>query len=249
MEKPPPSRGPGALPSPLEFELWGILAYSYAKVSQCSFYFAMHLPRSLRLLLLPLAFFCLAPAIIRAGAASDAKADLALCIDEVASALRERAAQSDLVNLLDTLVDKHFAFATTTRLAVGPAWRDFTPEQQSRAIYLFSRIVIRTYADRLGGDTGPRVTYGQPAELKAGRVEIPTTAVAGGQTYSVAYRLEIDKASSPSRWRIYDVVAEGVSLIANYRSQFDPIVKKSGPTGLLETLEAKLAEQASAVKG
>ncbi len=208
----------------------------------------MHLLRSLRLLLLPLAFACLAPAIVRADAASEARAALALGIDEVAAALRERPAQGDLVNLLDTLVDKHFAFATTTRLAVGPAWRDFTPEQQSRAIYLFSRIVIRTYADRLGGDAGPRVSYGQPAELKAGRVEIPTTAVTGGQTYSVAYRLELDKASAPARWRVYDVVAEGVSLIANYRSQFDPIVKKSGPAGLLETLETKLAEQASAVK-
>jgi phospholipid transport system substrate-binding protein len=208
----------------------------------------MHLLRSIRVLLLPVAFACLAPAITRADAASDAKAALSLGIDEVASALRERPAASDLVNLLDTLVDKHFAFATTTRLAVGPAWRDFTPEQQNRAIYLFSRIVIRTYVDRIDGDTGPRVNYGQPVELRAGRVEVPTTAVTGGQTYSVTYRLELDKASASARWRVYDVVAEGVSLIANYRSQFDPIVKKSGPVGLLETLEIKLAEQASSPK-
>ncbi|MEO0055672.1 MAG: hypothetical protein RLZZ50_1619, partial [Verrucomicrobiota bacterium] len=139
----------------------------------------MHLLRSIRVLLLPVAFACLAPAITRADAASDAKAALSLGIDEVASALRERPAASDLVNLLDTLVDKHFAFATTTRLAVGPAWRDFTPEQQNRAIYLFSRIVIRTYVDRIDGDTGPRVNYGQPVELRAGRVEVPTTAVTG----------------------------------------------------------------------
>ncbi len=208
----------------------------------------MHLLRRIRFLLLPLAFACLVPAISRADGASEARSALALAIDEVAAALRERPAQGDLVNLLDTLVDKHFAFATTTRLAVGPAWRDFASEQQTRAIYLFSRIVIRTYADRIGGDTGPQVTYGQAVELRAGRVEIPTTAITGGQTYSVAYRLELEKASSPARWRIYDVVAEGVSLIANYRSQFDPIVKKSGPAGLLDTLEAKLAEQSSAPK-
>lgn len=208
----------------------------------------MHLLRHLRILLLPLAFACLAPAPVRADAASEAKAALALGIDEVAAALRERPAQDDLVSLLDTLVDRHFAFASTTRLAVGPAWRDFTPEQQQRAVHLFSRIVIRTYADRIGGDTRPQIAYGAPVELRAGRVEIPTTATTGGQTYSVAYRLEQDRAAMPARWRVYDVVAEGVSLIANYRSQFDPILKKSGPAGLLETLEAKLAEQTAAPK-
>jgi phospholipid transport system substrate-binding protein len=53
--------------------------------------------------------------------------------------------------------------------------------------------------------------------------------------------MELDPAS-PGRWRVYDVIAEGVSLIANYRAQFSPIVEKSGPAGLLRTLEAKLAE-------
>lgn len=182
------------------------------------------------------------PSGLRAAANDDAKAALAAGIDEVAAAIRDRPAQDDLIALLDTLVDKHFAFTTTTRLAVGPAWRDFTPDERSRATELFSRLVIRTYADRVTGDTRPVIVYGQPLELKAGRIEVPTTTTTGGQTYAVAYRLELDRASSPARWRVYDVVAEGVSLISNYRSQFDPIVKKSGAAGLLSTLETKLAE-------
>lgn len=201
-----------------------------------------------RHLLLGLALAALAVPL-RAAPADDAKAALAAGIDEVSAALRDRPAQSNLITLLDSLVDQHFSFASTTRLAVGPAWRDFTPEQQARVTELFSRLVIRTYADRVGGDTAPEIHYGQATELRAGRVEVATSITSAGQTYAVAYRLELDSGASPARWRVYDVVAEGVSLISNYRSQFDPIVKKSGARGLIETLEAKLAEQETALAG
>ena len=209
----------------------------------------MHLARALRsLLALGLGILALAALPgLRAAPTDDAKAALLSGIDEVSAALRDRPAQQDLIALLDTLVDKHFAFATTTRLAVGPAWRDFSPEQQTRATHLFSRLVIRTYSDRISGETKPEMTFGRPVELKPGRIEIPTTVMTNGQTYAVIYRLELERGdAATARWRVYDVVAEGVSLISNYRSQFDPIVKKSGAAGLLETLEAKLAEQSAA---
>lgn len=189
-----------------------------------------------------LAFALLTPAAF-AAPADDARAALAKGIDEVSAALRERPAQENLITLLDTLADKHFAFETTTRLAVGPAWRDFSPEQRTRATGLFSRLIIRTYADRINGDKPPEISFGTPAELRADRVEVPSRVVADGQTYAVTYRLELDKAES--RWRIYDVVAEGVSLISNYRSQFDPIVRRSGAKGLIEAIEKQLATVAA----
>lgn len=215
------------------------------RLIQLVYILPMSIARVLRHFLVPgLAALVLAasPAGLGAAPADEAKAALVSGIDEVSAALRDRPKQENLIVLLDTLVDKHFAFGTTTRLAVGPAWRDFTPEQQARVTALFSRLVIRTYADRVTGDTRPEITYGQPLELKAGRIEVPTTTVTGGQSYAVSYRLELDRASGEGRWRVYDVVAEGVSLISNYRSQFDPLVKKSGAEGLISTLEAKLAE-------
>ncbi len=174
-----------------------------------------------------------------AAPVDDARSALVAGIDEVSTALRERPKQDDLIKLLDTLVDKHFAFETTTRLAIGPAWRDLKPTEQETLTRLFSRLVIRTYSDRIGGDAAPQVIYRAPTELRPGRVEIPTSVTSAGQTYAIAYRLDLDPTSN--RWRVYDVVAEGVSLIANYRSQFDPIIRKSGAAGLIHTLELKLA--------
>lgn len=206
----------------------------------------MSFARALRpLLALGLAFVALSAApALRADTADEAKTALIAGIDEVSAAIRDRPPQNDLIALLDTLVDKHFAFTTTTRLSVGPAWRDFSPEQQKRITELFSHLVIRTYADRISGETDPKIVFGKPTELRAGRVEVPTqTTISTGQTFAVTYRLELDRESQPQRWRVYDVIGEGVSLISNYRSQFDPIVKKSGAKGLISTLEAKLAEQ------
>jgi phospholipid transport system substrate-binding protein len=203
----------------------------------------MHHPRKIRSFgSLGILLLALLPAAW-AGPAEDARAALGAGIDEVSAALRDRPAQDNLIALLDTLADKHFAFETTTRLAVGPGWREFTPEQRTQATSLFSRLVIRTYADRIDGAKPPEIAFGTPAELRANRVEVPSRVVADGQTYAVTYRLELDK--DENRWRIYDVVAEGVSLVSNYRSQFDPIVRRDGAKGLLAALENQLANVAA----
>ena len=188
----------------------------------------------------------LSAALCTATPADDARRDLETGIGEVFAALRARPEGQKLADTLDPVVAGHFAFETTTRLAVGPAWRDFDPAHRARATELFGRLVVRTYSDRLRGDTPPRVVFEAPVELKPGRVEVPTKATtADGQTYSVAYRLEAPSAPPPARWRVYDVVAEGVSLIGNYRAQFEPIVSRGGADALLAALETKVAEAAA----
>lgn len=200
-------------------------------------HFALPLRRALTLATL----FCVIALPLRLPAApvDDARQALIAGIEEVSAKLRAQPDQQDLVAILDEAANKHFSFTTTTRLAVGPAWRDFTPEQRTRATELFSRLMVRTYAARIQGETKPDISYGTAVELKAGRMEIPTTVRSGGQNYAVVYRLELDPAAG---WRVYDVTAEGVSLIANYRAQFDPLVKKSGAEGLIQSLQTKLAE-------
>lgn len=201
----------------------------------------MYLVRALPVFLTLCAFISAGTAL--ASPADDARQALGRGIDEVSAVLRDRPAEDDLVALLDTLAQKHFAFTTTTRLAVGPAWREFSPAERVKTTELFSRLVVRTYSNRIRGEKAPDITYGIPLELRAGRVEVPTTVRVNGSTYAILYRLELanDEAAAKG-WRVYDVVAEGVSLIANYRSQFDPIVRSSGAAGIIKTLEAKLAE-------
>jgi phospholipid transport system substrate-binding protein len=138
------------------------------------------------------------------------------------------------------LLEKDFSFELVTRQAIGPGWRQFTPPDQQKVTDLFSRLVIRIYAARVVGTQRPNIAYGKMVTLAPDRCEIPTrvTAPNGDRPYAVVYRL-INFSGS---WRIYDVLIEGVSFVANYRAQFDELVQRGGAPAVIKTLEAKLAE-------
>ena len=134
------------------------------------------------------------------------------------------------------VLDKHISFPVMTRRAVGPGWRQFTPDQQKKAIALFSQLIIRSYGNKFTIGEHPEVKYHSAAAPAAGRVEVSTTTVYQGARYSVIYRLEQEEG-----WRTTDVVIEGVSMVANYRSQLDPVFKRGGAQAVLSSLEQSVA--------
>ncbi len=144
--------------------------------------------------------------------------------------------------LLRPVLEKNFSFDLITRRAVGPGWRQFTPAQQQRATVLFTELVIRTYADRFEAGMQPGITYASPVELAPNKRELPTTIDYAGKKYSVSYRMELVS----DQWRICDVIIEGVSMIANYRAQFDPMFQRGGAAEIIRSLEEKIAQVATA---
>jgi phospholipid transport system substrate-binding protein len=138
------------------------------------------------------------------------------------------------------LLEKDFSFELVTRQAIGPGWRQFSPTEQQKTTDLFSRLVIRIYAARVVGTKRPSIIYGKAVTLAPDRCEIPTrvTTPDSDKPYSVVYRL----INLSGGWRIYDVLIEGVSFVANYRAQFDDLVRRGGAAAVIKTLEAKLAE-------
>lgn len=140
------------------------------------------------------------------------------------------------------LLLEYFNVERITRGAVGFPWRQFSPEERDQVVKLFSEVVMRTYAARFDPGERPAIRYGAAIELPRGRREVATTITYGGQQYAVSYRLE----SYEDAWRIYDVIAEGVSLVANYRAQFDSIIKKDGVSGLIAALEDNLEKTGGA---
>jgi phospholipid transport system substrate-binding protein len=145
-----------------------------------------------------------------------------------------------LADRVRPLLERDFSFELVTRQAIGPGWRQFTPSEQQKVIDLFSRLVIRIYSTRVVGTQRPNISYGKTVTLAPDRCEIPTrvTAANGDRPYLVVYRL----INLSGNWRIYDVLIEGVSFVANYRAQFDELVQHGGAAAVIKTLEAKLAE-------
>lgn len=137
---------------------------------------------------------------------------------------------------LRPVLEKYFDFSGITRRAVGPRWREFSSEQQSAVLSLFSDVVLRTYVDSFEPGEQPGIHYGSPLQLADTRWELPTTITYAGSEYSVAYRMSKGRQG----WQVYDVVIEGVSMISNYRGQFDAIMQKGGVKSLIDSLNENL---------
>ena len=173
------------------------------------------------------------------AAAPDPVGQLHSQIDQVLALAYSGQSSETLAERVRPLLEKDFSFDLVTRQAIGPGWRQFTASEQQKVTDLFTRLVIRIYAARVVGTQKPAITYGKTVSLSPDRCEIPTRVTApNGEPYAVVYRL-INLSGS---WRIYDVLIEGVSFVANYRAQFDDLVRRGGAAAVIKTLQAKLAE-------
>jgi phospholipid transport system substrate-binding protein len=187
------------------------------------------------LVVLFLGFVCLSGA----ASADDPATMLHGSIDEVLSIAYSGHGTGNLSARVRPALEKCFAFDLVTRQAMGPGWRQFSATDQKRVTDLFSELMIRTYSARVVGTQRPKIVYGTPTDLAPDRREFPTRVIpsSGNEPVAVVYRL----IRLPPGWRIYDVLIEGVSFVANYRAQFDEIIQKGGAPAVIRALETKLA--------
>jgi phospholipid transport system substrate-binding protein len=162
---------------------------------------------------------------------AEAQARLKSAVSEVLAVADRTANRAALPESLRPVLRKHVSFETMTKRAVGPGWRQFTPAQQLQATQLFSTLIIRTYSNKFTPGEYPAIDYKTAVSPAAGRVDVPTITVYKGSRFSVNYRME-----QVEGWKITDVVIEGVSLIANYRSQLDAQFKKGGANAVISSL-------------
>jgi phospholipid transport system substrate-binding protein len=177
-------------------------------------------------------------AIPHSFASSSAAAEdfLKKSVNEVVGIAKSSPNSSALAESLRPILVKIISFDAMTRRAVGPGWRRFTTEQQKEAIRLFSTLIIRTYSGKFTPGELPEITYKAATSPSPERVEVSTTTLYKGSRYNVIYRLEeIDG------WRITDVVIEGVSMVANYRTQFDGEFKQGGVDAVLSALKKSVS--------
>lgn len=177
-----------------------------------------------------LASFCFVMASVHA--ADSAEDALRKAVDDVLAITKNSQGGQGMANKLQPVLEKHVCFESMTRRAIGPGWRQMTPEQQKEATRLFTKLVIRSYSEKFTPGQQPAIDFLKGKSPAPDKAEIPTSVIYKGSRYTVTYRLE-----NRGQWRVTDILAEGVSLVANYRAQFDPLVKKSGPDALINSLK------------
>jgi len=164
-------------------------------------------------------------------AADDSETKLKSWMDEVITVANQTPNRETLRTNIRPILERCVNFEVMTRRAVGPGWKQFTPDQQKEATKLFTTLIIRTYTAKFTPGETPSITFKEETSPSPGHVEVPTSLLYKGSHYDVTYRMELTES-----WHITDVVIEGVSLIANYRSQFDSEFQQGGAAAVLKAL-------------
>jgi phospholipid transport system substrate-binding protein len=154
---------------------------------------------------------------------------------------------SKIVALVDTLVMPNVDFKRMTASAVGPKWRQATPEQQQRLQEEFKILLVRTYAGALSQVNS--VTF-NVKPMRSGpddkEVVVRTEIQGRGDPIQLDYRLEKTPGVG-SGWKVYNLNVLGVWLVDTYRSQFAQEINAKGIDGLIATLAER--NKANAQKG
>jgi phospholipid transport system substrate-binding protein len=143
---------------------------------------------------------------------------------------------SRIITLVDGKIMPNVNFQRMTASAVGPAWRQATPEQQKRLQDEFKILLVRTYAGALSQVSDQTIAV-KPMRAAADDKEVVVrTEIKGqGDPIQMDYRLEKTPGQG-SGWKIYNLNVLGVWLVETYRSQFAQEINSKGIDGLIVTL-------------
>ena len=142
-----------------------------------------------------------------------------------------------LIQVIEAKVLPHFDFASMTALAMGQNWNKATPEQKKRLVAEFKTLLVRTYASALAAYSEQRFDF-RPLRARPTDTDVIVNVrviQSGAQPVPIDYSMEKTAAG----WKVYDVMVGGVSLVANYRTEFNSTVREVGIEGLIRNLQAK----------
>jgi phospholipid transport system substrate-binding protein len=144
-----------------------------------------------------------------------------------------------IIALVDSKIMPNVNFQRMTASAVGPAWRQATPEQKKQLQDEFKTLLVRTYAGALAQVNDQSISV-KPLRAEAADTEvIVRTEVRGrGDPIQLDYRLEKTPGQGAG-WKIFNLNVLGVWLMETYRSQFAQEINAKGVDGLIATLTAR----------
>jgi phospholipid transport system substrate-binding protein len=176
-----------------------------------------------------------------AGAPTD---QLKQRVDEVIKVVDDPALASKPVErhaAVRKIAEDVFDYPDTAQRALGPHWNARTPQERQEFVQLFADLLDRAYVGKIDLYQGEKVRYaGETAEGDQATVKTRIVTKKGSEV-PVDYRMHLTNG----RWLVYDVIIEGVSLISNYRTQFNKVVQTESYPALVQKLKAKETEPAA----
>jgi phospholipid transport system substrate-binding protein len=118
-------------------------------------------------------------------------------------------------------------------------WNNMNTAQRQEFVILFRQVLEKAYIDKILAYTDEKIVFERETLVSGTQAEVYTKIVTSSKEIPISYRVLLKDGA----WKVYDVVIENVSLVLNYRTQFNDILAKNTPEQLLEILRKKVKGQ------
>jgi phospholipid transport system substrate-binding protein len=152
--------------------------------------------------------------------------------------LKAASAKEAKKEKLRTIYDVMFDDVELSRRTLGRNWNNMSVAQRKEFVLLFRQVLEKAYVDKILDYANEKVIFERESMVSKTQAEIQSRIVTASKEVPITYRVLLKDGA----WKVYDVVVENVSLVLNYRTQFNEILAKETPAQLIETLRKRVAE-------
>jgi phospholipid transport system substrate-binding protein len=165
-------------------------------------------------------------------------------VNKVLDVLRDPALKADSAKdakkeKLRSIYVSMFDEVELSKRTLARNWNKLNAAQRHEFVLLYQEVLEKAYIDKILSYTNEKIAYEKEVKLTENQVEVQTLIITSSKKIPIFYRVIL----SSGTWKVYDVIIENVSLVQNYRTQFNNILDKNSPEQLLETLRKKVKEQ------
>jgi len=188
-----------------------------------------------------IALFVVMGVFVAAQVFAGTTAEVKKTVDEVVRIVSDKKMkrnESVRRQALKQAIGSIFDYTEMSKRTLGRYWKQRTPEERKQFVDLFAALLERTYANKIESYHNEKIVYIKET-TDGGYSEVKSTVITPSRDeFSLDYRL----INENGKWKVYDVVIEGVSLISNYRGQFSRIISERGYGELVKRLQTKDVE-------
>jgi len=156
--------------------------------------------------------------------------------------LKKEARTAERRRRIRAVVNQIFDFTEISQRSLGRHWQTRTPAEREQFVALFGDLLENAYITKIESYSGEKIQY--PGDVIDGDLAVVKTRIVTkqGTEIPIDYRMFLNGG----RWAVYDVSIEGISLIGNYRTQFNAVIQRSGFPDLVAKLKTKQDERPGA---
>jgi len=161
-------------------------------------------------------------------------------INKVLAIVSDKSLPRDAkVKKIEVLYEQMFDEEELSRRSMGRNWKKLTPAQQKEFMPLFRQVLEKAYIDRILAYNNEKIVFSKQVMNSDTLAEVRSTVITSSREVPIVYRVILKGGT----WKAYDVVIENVSLVQNYRTQFNEILSKNSPEQLIEILRKRVKKK------